>query len=84
MLGIRAIPKRNLEEGANVVGITSATLLNWMKDPEFDAAYRKARRDAFGQSIARLQQADATGNIVETLCIAGAKPAAGDAQGRAR
>jgi len=25
--------------------------------PEFDAAYRKARRDAFSQSIARLQQA---------------------------
>jgi hypothetical protein len=28
-----------------------------MKDPEFDAAYREARRAAFRQSIARLQQA---------------------------
>ena len=28
-----------------------------MKAPEFDAAYREAKRDAFGQSIARLQQA---------------------------
>ena len=27
-----------------------------MKEPEFDTAYREARRDAFGQSIARLQQ----------------------------
>jgi hypothetical protein len=28
-----------------------------MKEPEFDAAYREARRMAYGQSIARLQQA---------------------------
>jgi len=32
-------------------------MLRWMKAPEFDAAYREAKRDAFGQSIARLQQA---------------------------
>ena len=36
-----------------------------MKQPEFDEAYRKARRDAFGQSIARLQQA--AGAAVSTL-----------------
>ncbi|MGO9109137.1 MAG: hypothetical protein ACLP9L_07890 [Thermoguttaceae bacterium] len=41
------------------------TLLHWMEDPEFDAAYRKARRLAFGQSIARLQQA--SGAAVSTL-----------------
>ncbi len=28
-----------------------------MKEPEFDAAYREARRMAYGQSIGRLQQA---------------------------
>ena len=27
-----------------------------MKEPEFDAAYREARRTAFGQAVARLQQ----------------------------
>ena len=27
-----------------------------MKDPEFDAAYRAAKRAAFGQATARLQQ----------------------------
>ena len=27
-----------------------------MKEPEFDAAYRAARRAAFGQAVARLQQ----------------------------
>ena len=33
------------------------TLLRWLKEPEFQTAYREARRAAFGQSIARLQQA---------------------------
>ena len=33
------------------------TLLRWQKEPEFQTAYREARRAAFGQSIARLQQA---------------------------
>jgi hypothetical protein len=28
-----------------------------MKEAEFEAAYREARRTAFGQSVARLQQA---------------------------
>jgi transposase-like protein len=47
---------RNIEEAAKAVGIAPNTLLNWMKLPEFDTAYREARRKAFGQSIARLQQ----------------------------
>ena len=36
-----------------------------MKIPEFDKAYREARRAAFGQSVARLQQA--SGAVVSTL-----------------
>jgi hypothetical protein len=32
-------------------------LLRWLKRPEFQSAYREARRQAFGQAIARLQQA---------------------------
>jgi hypothetical protein len=31
--------------------------LRWLQLPEFQAAYRLARRDALSQSIARLQQA---------------------------
>jgi len=46
----------NIEEAAGAVGIAAKTLLRWMKEPEFDAAYRKARRAAFSQSVARLQQ----------------------------
>jgi len=48
--------QRNLEDAARAVGISPKTLLRWMKEPEFDAAYRAARRAAFGQAVARLQQ----------------------------
>ena len=51
------LTQRNIDEAAKAVGIATNTLLNWMKLPEFQAAYREARRAAFGQSIARLQQA---------------------------
>lgn len=47
---------RNIEEAATSIGISAKTLLRWMKEAEFNAAYREARRAAFGQSIARLQQ----------------------------
>jgi len=45
---------RTVEEAARSLNIASKTLLRWMKEPEFDAAYRAAKRAAFGQSIARL------------------------------
>jgi hypothetical protein len=48
---------RNQEEAARAVGIGLATLVRWQKDPQFEAAYREARRLAFRQSISRLQQA---------------------------
>lgn len=48
---------RTLEEAARAVGVVPNTLLRWQQDPEFDKAYRKARRAAFGQGTARLQQA---------------------------
>ena len=50
------LSQRNIDEAAKAVGIATNTLLKWMKQPDFDAAYREARRKAFGQSIARLQQ----------------------------
>ena len=48
--------QRNIEEAAKAAGIGANTLLRWLKVPEFQAAYRDARRAAFSQSIARLQQ----------------------------
>jgi hypothetical protein len=50
------LTQRNIEEAAKQAGIAPNTLLKWMKEPEFDKEYRAARRTAFSQSIARLQQ----------------------------
>ena len=50
------LTQRNIEEAAKVAGIGANTLLRWLKVPEFQAAYREARRAAFGQAVARLQQ----------------------------
>ena len=53
------LTQRNIEEAAKAAGIGANTLLRWLKVPEFQTAYREARRAAFGQSIARLQQGTA-------------------------
>ena len=54
---IALLTSRNQDEAAKSIGIAPNTLLNWQKVPEFQTAYREARRAAFAQSIARLQQA---------------------------
>jgi transposase-like protein len=59
------LTQRNVEEAARAVGIGVATLLRWQKEPEFQKAYRDARRAAFGQAVARLQQM--SGAAVATL-----------------
>jgi transposase-like protein len=57
--------QRNIEEAARTAGIGTQTLLRWLKVPEFESAFREARRAAFAQSIARLQQASSA--AVSTL-----------------
>ena len=50
------LTQRNVEEAARAAGIGTKTLLRWLKMPEFQTAYREARRAVFGQAVARLQQ----------------------------
>jgi transposase-like protein len=57
--------QRNIEEAARAVDVSPKTLLRWTKVPEFDAAYREAKRAAFGQAVSRLQQA--SGAAASTL-----------------
>jgi hypothetical protein len=56
---------RNIEEAAQAVGVAPKTLVRWQQIPEFRAALRKARRDAYCNSIGRLQQGSAA--AVSTL-----------------
>jgi hypothetical protein len=62
---VALLTQRNIEEAAKSIGIGTQTLLRWLKIPEFEKAYREARRAAFAQATARLQQA--TGAAVSTL-----------------
>jgi hypothetical protein len=54
------LTQRSVEDAARTVGLGTRTLMRWLTLPEFDAAYRQARRDAFAQTTARLQQASGT------------------------
>ncbi len=51
------LTQRTVEEAARKIGVAPNTLLKWMKDPEFDTAFRKARHAVFWQAVSRLQQA---------------------------
>jgi hypothetical protein len=51
---VALLTHRNTEEAARAIGVGPATLLRWQKEPEFDVAFRTAKRVAFGQAIARL------------------------------
>jgi hypothetical protein len=42
------LTQRNLDEAAKAIGVAPNTLLKSMKLPDFDAAYRQARRALFG------------------------------------
>jgi hypothetical protein len=53
---VALLTQRNLEEAAKSIGVAPNTLLKWQKLPEFDAAYRDARKGAYRQAVARLQQ----------------------------
>ncbi|HEY1218664.1 MAG TPA: hypothetical protein VGF03_06975 [Bryobacteraceae bacterium] len=67
---------RTLEEAARAVGVSPNALLRWQQDPEFDAAFRKARRAAYGQTTARLHQASSAAvSAVLKIMVDGSAPA---------
>lgn len=71
------LTQRTVEDAARIAGIGHATLIRWMKDPEFDAAYRDAKRKTFGQATARLQQgASAAATTLLKVMVDAATPPA--------
>jgi transposase-like protein len=59
---------RSVEDAARAVGVSTNTLLRWMKEPEFRSMYQEARRLAFSQSLGRLQEASGAA-VTTTLKI---------------
>ncbi len=54
-----------MKDAAAQVGISDVTLWRWLQLPEFEAAYRAARRQVVERAVTELQAA--TGEAVETL-----------------
>ena len=50
------LSQRTTRAAAKSAGINEATLWRWLQEPEFQAAYTKARRETVKHAIARLQQ----------------------------
>jgi hypothetical protein len=57
------------EKAAAALGISTVTLWRAMQKPEFQEAFRKARRETFSQSVARLQHASsaAVGTLLRVM-----------------
>jgi hypothetical protein len=49
-----------IKDAAVKVGFTDRTLRSWLKEPEFLAQYRAARRQVFDAALGRLQGAAST------------------------
>ncbi len=70
------LTQRNIDDAAKSVGIDAKTLTRWMKVPEFDAAYREAKKAAFAQTIARLHQmASAAASTLGKVMVDPSSPA---------
>ena len=48
--------QRNLEETAKWLASAQRPLMRWLTEPKSQAAYREARRSAYSQAVAKLQQ----------------------------
>ncbi len=70
------LTQRNVEEAARMAGIGTQTLYRWMKDRQFNAAYRKAKRAVLDQAITRLQQGStAAATMVLKIMVDSGAPA---------
>ena len=74
---VALLSHRSIEDAAKACNTAARTLHRWLTEPDFDAAYRAARRKAFGQSIGRLQQgaAAAATTLLKVMIEPGTPPA---------
>lgn len=64
----------SIEKAAASLDLAPSTLWRWLKKPKFKEALRDARRKAFSQNIARLQNASsaAVSTLLKTMVDTGA------------
>jgi hypothetical protein len=71
------LSNRSVEDAARACHTPVRTIFRWLKDPEFDSAYRAAKKAAFGQGIARLHHltSAAVSTLGKVMLDAGTPPA---------
>lgn len=50
------IEKDTITAAAEATGVTRQTLHSWLQQPDFQAAYRSAKREIYGHAVAKLQR----------------------------
>ncbi len=53
---IALLNEHNIAKAARAAKVGERTIYRWLREAEFSKAYRRARRDAFGQAIALTQR----------------------------
>jgi hypothetical protein len=71
------LSNRSVEDAARACNTPVRTIFRWLKDPEFDSAYRAAKKAAFGQGVARLHHltSAAVSTLGKVMLDAGTPPA---------
>ena len=80
---VALLSQRKMEEAATAAGISNRTVLRWYKLPEFQTAYREARRAAYSQAVSKLQQG-ATADVptLPNVMLDQGTPSFGESSGR--
>jgi hypothetical protein len=74
---VALLSTRSVEDAARACDTPVRTLYHWLSEPDFDKAYRAARRKAFGQATARLQHgASAAATTLLKVMVDAETPAA--------
>lgn len=70
------LASKNVDDAARAAGVGTTTLRRWMRQPEFQTAYREARTALLSQAIARLQEAaGAAATTVLKIMLSPSEPA---------
>jgi hypothetical protein len=74
---VALLANRTVDDAARACNIPARTMYRWLKEANFEAAYRAAKRAAFGQGIARLHHmaSAAVSTLGKVMLDAGTPPA---------
>ena len=72
------INEASVAKAALKVGVAERTLYRWLEDPQFNAAYRRARREAYSQAIGLVQRYSsmAVNALAKVVADSGSPPSA--------